>query len=253
VVAARSGGIIADHSAVAEFDRIPPEYIEKAKKNFNLLYGRTSHGSQIEIGMHMLIANNGGPYKFPHGFMKTRHGDLGTQGDLTWRDVTRGALSGVGSGYNMIMWSWCGGVAKNDGPGIRAYLEAMEELERDNPGVVFVYMTGHTDKWRLQPTLANNQLIRDYAKKRGKVLFDFADIESWDLDGKFHEDAGDACDWCQDWCAKNQCPRCTECPHSHCLNCYNKARAFWWMMARLAGWPGAGSAGQPQAQRQPKR
>ena len=26
--------------------------------------------------------------------------------------------------------------------------------------------------------------------------------------------------------------------HSHCLNCYQKGKAFWWMMARIAGWDG---------------
>jgi len=246
-VAERSGGIIADHRAVAEFDQIPAEYVDRAKDGFSILYGRTSHGGQIEIGMHMLIANIGGVYRFPHGFMKTRYGALGPRGEMAWRDTTRRALAGAGSGYNVVMWSWCGGVSSNDAAGIEAYLRAMEELERDYPNVVFVYMTGHTDRWHVQETRTNNRLIRDYCKKHGKVLYDFEDIESWDPGGAFHEDAGDDCGWCRDWCAKNPCPRCTDCPHSHCLNCYNKAKAFWWMMARLAGWSGAATPAEPQA------
>ena len=245
VAAMRSGGIVADHRAVTEFDQIPSEYVERAKQSFAILYGRTSHGSQIEIGMHMLIAQIGGVYRFPHGFMKTRNGDLGSRGNLAWRDATERALSGVGSGYNLVMWSWCGGVSSNDAAGIAAYLRAMEELEREHPEVVFVYMTGHANRWQARETRANNQLIRDYCRKNGKVLFDFEDIESWDLSGTFHEDAGDDCAWCQDWCTAHRCPPCTGCPHSHCLNCYNKAKAFWWMMARLAGWQGDSAQGGP--------
>jgi hypothetical protein len=27
-----------------------------------------------------------------------------------------------------------------------------------------------------------------------------------------------------------------ECAHSHCFNCYLKGKAFWWLLARMAGW-----------------
>ena len=48
--------------------------------------------------------------------------------------------------------------------------------------------------------------------------------------------------WCDahpDQCANlEQIP---DCAHSHPLQCKLKAQAFWWMMARLAGWPGPSS------------
>jgi hypothetical protein len=80
------------------------------------------------------------------------------------------------------------------------------------------------------------------------VLFDFADIESYDPDGIYYRDldADDACNysggnWADEWCAANPgselCAVCS-CAHSRPLNCNLKARAFWWMMARLAGWDG---------------
>jgi hypothetical protein len=117
----------------------------------------------------------------------------------------------------------------------------MSQLEQDYPQVTFVYMTGHTDGSGIDGNLnqRNNQ-IRDYCRKNGKVLFDFADIESWDPDGNYYPDTSDDCAWCSNWCASHTCPTCSDCAHSHCFNCYLKGKAFWWMMARLAGWtPGA--------------
>ena len=91
-----------------------------------------------------------------------------------------------------------------------------------------------------------------------KILFDFADIEAWDLAGNYHPEEDGTCLWCADWCADNplECqniPRLSEgggscgvstCAHSHGLNCVIKGKAFWWLMARLAGWDGeSGGAG----------
>ena len=63
-----------------------------------------------------------------------------------------------------------------------------------------------------------------------------SDIESYDPDGNYYPDASDDCGWCSTWCAGHSCPACGSCAHSHCFNCYLKGKAFWWMMARLAGW-----------------
>ncbi|RKX25868.1 MAG: hypothetical protein DRP45_04940 [Candidatus Zixiibacteriota bacterium] len=162
--------------------------------------------------------------------------DLGHKGDTSWVPATRVYLDAHPE-CNMAMFSWCGGASDNTEEGINIYLNKMNELESDYPDVTFIYMTGHLDGGG--PTgnlyIRNNQ-IRDYCNANDKILFDFADIESWDPDGTYYPDDNDACQWCSDWCAVHTCPTCGSCAHSHCFNCYLKGKAWWWMMAKVLGW-----------------
>lgn len=78
-----------------------------------------------------------------------------------------------------------------------------------------------------------------------------ADVERYDPDGNDYlgRDADDECDyrdaggvrhnWADEWRAAHpgECATCG-CAHSKCLNCQLEGRAFWWMMARVAGWDG---------------
>jgi hypothetical protein len=251
-----AGTIIIDHTC-CDLSRVPVTRINTAKANFRIWYGHTSHGSQITSGMEVF---NAAPYTFNTdgsviagslSYQET-DGDLGTQGDMTWRDSTLAQLSRADNDRNLVMWSWCGGVSENDVAGINAYLNAMSQLESSYPGVRFVYMTGHLDGTGAEGNLnARNNQIRAYCRANGKVLFDFADIESYDPNGTgfLSRYADDGCNyyqggiqrnWAQEWCAGHpgQCSSC-ECAHSESLNCDRKARAFWWMMARMAGWDGS--------------
>lgn len=276
--------IIADHTCT-DLSKVPDCWIERAKTLFRSTYGHTSHGSQIVTGMNLVqgegTTGSGCPscnsygcsaclhsfcddyYYYVYGgsydpappgtfsFFDTRmSGDLGHNGDLTWEATTRSHLSGNGSSRNMVMWSWCGGVSDNSEAGINIYLNAMNQLEIDYPNITFIYMTGHLDGTGEAGNLniRNNQ-IRSYCLANNKVLFDFADIESYDPDGDYFLNLGanDACDysggnWADQWCAAHPtselCVSCDSCAHSRCLNCNLKGHAFWWMMARLAGWSG---------------
>ncbi|MEZ5360028.1 MAG: hypothetical protein R3F48_14525 [Candidatus Zixiibacteriota bacterium] len=225
-----AGVVLADHTSVSQFDNMLSGTFDQLASAYTIYYGHTSHGSQIMTGLNMLY-NENSAYD-PPTFYEISD-DLGSTGDTTWVPLTRAWLTAHPE-YNMVMWSWCGGVSYNNEAGIDAYLQAMTNLEAAYPNVVFVYMTGHLDGTGVDGNLyrGNNQ-IRDYCEANGKILFDFADIESYDPDGTYYPDETDACAWCSDWCALNDCETCGSCAHSHCFNCYIKGKAFWVMLAEI--------------------
>jgi len=251
--------IIIDHSCT-HLSTVPIGYINMAKSDLKIWYGHTSHGSQITSGIDNLQNHIGEPYTFnPSGsggalsYQEQTGVDLGHNGDTSWAQVTRQVLNTPGNDRNVIMWSWCGGVSDNTVEGINIYLNKMTGLENDYPDIQFVYMTGHLDIWAYTNLKARNQQIRDYCQANNKILFDFADIESYNPDQEFFDYANDNCNyysgpggsllgnWADEWCAANPgsdlCWSCS-CAHSKSLNCNLKGRAFWWMMARMAGWEG---------------
>jgi len=228
----RAEAIVADHNACAAFDLIPDSIIEDIGTNYNIYYVHTSHGSQIMTGISEVYDENN--FYDPPYFHEVGD-DLGHNGDTSWAPGTRSYLDSHPD-CNMAMFSWCGGCSDNTEGGINIYLAKMEELEADYPDVTFIYMTGHLDGTGPSGNLyARNNQIRDYCIANDKILFDFADIESFDPDGIYYPDETDYCNWCTVWCATHTCPECG-CAHSQCFNCYLKGKAWWWMMARISGW-----------------
>jgi hypothetical protein len=235
-----SAPLVADHTVVSHFSAIPSSTIQQVKQTFKIFYGHTSHGSQVVTGMEM-VRSEDGRFDFNNGsgtLSITEYGsDLGANGDTTWVVITRNQLNQPGNDINLVVWSWCGQVSSNSPEAISTYLSAATHLEADYPGVIFIYMTGHLDGSGVAGNLylRNNQ-IRTYVSQNNKILFDFADIESYDPAGTYYPDAADDCAWCADWCASHSCPDCGSCAHSHCFNCYRKGMAFWWLLAKLTGW-----------------
>ncbi len=237
---AGADAIVADHTVVSQFELIPDSVVENVKNDLVMFYGHTSHGSQIVTGMQM-VREEDPFFDFNNGagtFQFSEYGDdLGHNGDTTWVPITRARLDQPGNDINVVMWSWCGGCSDNTEEGINIYLNAMNGLEQQYPDVMFVYMTGHLNGTGPEGNLyARNNQIRDYCVANGKVLFDFADIESYDPDGTWYPYGGDGCEWCYTWCSTHTCPDCDHCAHSHCFNCYLKGKVFWWMLgASVAG------------------
>lgn len=258
--------IIIDHTCT-DLSKIPAYWLEQAK-NLTLHYAHTSHGSQVTSGISNLESLNslysiairtssseGLPPEEDPQAMRIYDGnppETYIQPDDYWEgaqgiDRTR-AVADTGN-YDFSMWSWCGQVSSATPAYIDNYLNTMNQFENQYPGMRFIYMTGHLDGTGSDGNLhARNEQIRNYCISNNKVLFDFADIERYDPAGTDYLDLGanDGCyysdgNWADEWCAANPdsdlCADCY-CAHSKALNCNIKARAFWWMMARLAGWDG---------------
>ena len=264
---------VVDHTC-ADLGTIPESAIEQAKATLHIAYGHTSHGSQLISGMGtsggaqldafmtaqgatpgLYLWNAGGS----GGALDLRDtpfsgaSDLGNPDRYAWESATRTYLA-ANPEVNVILWSWCG-QASTTTDQIDIYLDLMEGLIADYPDVQFVFMTGHLDG--SGPTgLLNlaNEHIRDHCRIHDRILYDFADIESFDpegLENYMEIDANDNCDydsdgdgsrdrnWALDWQGAH-----TEgvdwwpssAAHSQHLNGNLKGYAAWWLWATLAGW-----------------
>ncbi len=268
--ASAQDALIIDHRCT-KVEAIPAYWLEQAKL-LTFHYAHTSHGSQVNSGLVVLEAQqpifscavrangseglppvedppalrmyDGNPpetYITPEDYWSTASG----------RDRTR-AVADTGH-YGYSMWSWCGQQSSNSVQTTQAYIDTLVQFESEYPGMRFILMTGHTDGSGVGGNLnqRNNQ-VRSFASSNGMILFDFADIEAHDPDWNGYlalgcNDNGDYSggNWPTLWCAAHPghdlCAACS-CAHSQSIICNLKGRAFWWMMARLAGWEGTDPA-----------
>jgi hypothetical protein len=261
--------LIADHTCT-DITAIPEEVIIAAKDSLHIAYGHTSHGSQVTEGMSGLIdfANGGGRgLSLPQDIFNWNNGgendaldlhDYAMSGDVgyypDWYSETVSYLEDeANADVNVIMWSWCGQVGSKYENGLLwdEYFGPMSLLETTYPEITFVYMTGHLDYWNRVNTNAANDSIRSFCRNNGKVLFDFADIESYSPDGTdYKNNADDACNYYNtggdsigNWALEYENSH-TEgvdwytcgSQHTQPFNANLKAYAAWWLFASLGGW-----------------
>lgn len=251
--------LIIDHNS-ANISAIPDKWITEAKA-LRIHYAHTSHGSQVITGLNYLEEHvDGVRYSVATRTSSSTAGLPAVEDPAAlliydgnppetyiepndyWDgeaalNRTR-AVASTGD-YDISLWSWCGQQSSNSAATVESYLAAMSTLEAEYPNMTFIYMTGHTDGGSAILE-RNNNLVRQYCLDNNKVLYDFADIESHDPDGTAYPDTSDGCAWCTDWCSEHtsDCQNLPTCSHSHGFNCVLKGRAFWYLLARIAGWDG---------------
>jgi hypothetical protein len=257
-----TGAIIINH-LTTDITKIPSSCVEKAK-TLTFQYAHRSDGANILQGLNYVYNKDndfrfaysvnslpsqtspirlrimdGNPpepsYSYADNYWNTSHGRTATANN--WD-------SGL---YTASMWSWCSEFNQGYLASYTAnsYLNIMNNMESEHPEIKFVYMTSYGDT-RDSNIAAANKIIRDYSNNNNKILYDFEDIGRCDPDGYCYSTATRDCNWCAAWCTSNP-SYCTSlpstCDHTHGLLCVQRANAFWWMMARLAGWDGNPSHG----------
>jgi len=246
--------IVVDHTCT-DLAAIPASVIEQVRTGRKVHYAHTSHGSQINIGME-LIENATYSVEFGYRELPSAPGVLcvfdGQEGDdyvtpdLYWQTAqglqnTRNVLNHNPSLTNS-MWGWCTQLDYYSAAEVQQYLDAMSQLETEFPTRVFVYYTGNAQATGSEGYNRHqrNQQIRQYCQQHNKVLFDFADLDAW----WYNQGAGS-------WEQATYSYSGQQIPvehaqfhgdnggHTNDASCIQKARAWWWLLARLQGWNGA--------------
>ena len=238
-------GLIVDHYVIEKFDQIPAKWIIDAKNKFKFHYQHTSHGSQpirgierIETELYKISREEEALPNIPNTL--NIYEDIYPVQSRYYNSSNIPALDNNPS-INISMWSWCTEMNRKEQDNLQRYFDGMENLEAKYPNVTFIYITGNAQSWHGHHTYnsdsegynryLNNEIIREYCRENNKILFDFGEMDCWYGNDKATSEYNG-----------NIFPRehdeynIDEGGHTSFINCERKAKAFWYMMAVLAGW-----------------
>ncbi|MBD3228959.1 MAG: hypothetical protein GF329_12290 [Candidatus Lokiarchaeota archaeon] len=249
-----SGPTIINHKHT-DLSLIPLEWIDQVQEMIKLHYAHTSHGSQLTTGLNRIESDNATfsqiqqLYNLPSeaDALCIADGQKGYGGnsdvsyvtpDLYWEgsgglDRTRDVLDNIE--VNVSCWCWCCQLDHYSEAETQSYLDAMMTLEAEYPDVIFIYFTGNAQNTAADGynRFLRNQQIREHCFNNSKWLFDFADIDCW-YDGEQNTYTYN----------DNNVPvehthfNGDEAGHTTYKSCELKGTAFWWILARIAGWEG---------------
>ncbi len=244
---------LINHESLNIFS-IQSNWIDSVITNINLHYAHTSHGKQISYGLDSLgnlypqfpVHIGWGGLPNDPDALRIHDGQI-TGGYVTalqyWQsadgmNTTRTVLTN-NPALNVSMWCWCTQLDTFTQPEVQAYLDSISQLETEFPEVTFIYLTGNaqaTDSIGYNRFQRNEQ-IRQFCANNNKILYDFADIDSWWLNPETQE-------WEHSYYLFNGQQIPVEHPHyygdvvGHTIyeNALNKGKAAWWMLAAITGW-----------------
>lgn len=252
--------IVVDHTSIDVEDKVvPQQWLDEARK-LRIYFGHQSVGANILDGLDALARQQPGRYgvaiegyssswkigrllegdplqRLSHGgiahFQVGRNGDgAGKVRDFLDRASAHGRAADVAM-MKLCYVDFPSGKASQPAADparlFATYRDALERLEQDNPKLRVVWWTAPLTNRDNQVREQFNTLVRAYAKDKGKVLFDLADIEAHAPNGRpmadhvgpvlyagYTDDGG----------------------HLAGRGQMRAARAWWWLAARLAGWAG---------------
>lgn len=243
-IPAHSHAVTIDHTCT-DLGKIPDYWIGQVKRMLNVHYAHTSHGEQITVGLERLAAADATYGYYPDnctvpetttqlslmdGQQIDGYCETYITPDLYWEGssalgITRSVLRRFN--VNISLWAWCTQLDYYSQSQVETYLNHMTQLESEFPDVNFVYMTGNAQSEENQNRYDRNQQIRNFCRENNKVLFDFADLDCW-YGNEHHKVNG----------IPSEHPQYQgdEAGHTTYESCENKAKAFWWLLARIAGW-----------------
>ena len=231
-------GIIADHRVVDRFDSIPNSAIQAAG-NLRAYQRHASTGNAVSSQGLNYLQGTRDPSPYPDYQYDRRNWTYEwwpSSMDKTFRakvDNFVQTVTAVHANYDVLGMKLC----YQDWYGLdfAYYRDRMLNLERTYPNKTFIWWTQPIrEDWSTQQpdTCAKiqtyNNSIRAYARANNKPLIDIADIESHDPSGAS----------CSNTCETKCYPDYGDNPHPNPTLAIRVGKAYWWAMARLAGWSG---------------
>ncbi|MHA1741926.1 MAG: hypothetical protein ACTSVD_07540 [Candidatus Thorarchaeota archaeon] len=243
------GGMIIDHNWI-DVGKITHAQLQSVFEKVRVHYAHTSHGGQITIGLDRLESANAtlsvarGSNSLPSEdnalcIYDGNDGQSYITPDLYWQteeglNMTQNTLDN-NPAITVSLWSWCTQLNYYTEEQTQEYLDAMAFLESRNPNVTFVYMTGNAqatgedgyNRW------LRNEQIRQYCRDNNKILFDFADLDSWSNgeQATYEYTVGGTT---YNIPVEHEDFHGSEAGHTTYTSCEQKARAFWWLAVMIA-------------------